>query len=282
MNNIFDIKRFGLVFRKDLMENLKRYTLLFLTMFSIMASVIISMTWNYCNKLGESSHYNGAAHNLALLVFISFALLAGGLLFASTFMTPMNSKLKRLSYLISPASNFEKFFTRWLIVTIGYILSFFVAMWMADALRVGIISAYYPDLEIKFLDLTKLFNPEDVYSAYYMAPKNVFTFLVFLYFLLQSLFLLGATFWEKSSFVKTFVAISVIIFVYIMLCRWAILLSYEEGLDGFGRVLASFFHDNGNIVLTSRQLVPFLSVFTIINWVLAFFRFRESEIIKRF
>lgn len=281
MKDIFNIKRFGLVLRKDFMENLKRYALLFLTMFGMMAIVSIIMTRNYCHDFGNSIHYNSAAHNVSLLTFFSFTFLAGGLLFASTFMTPMNSKLKRLSFLISPSSNFEKFFSRWIIVTIGYILAFFVAMWMADALRVAVIAARFPNLEINFLDLTKLIYPDNTYNEKYMMPKEIFTISVFFYFLFQSLFLLGATFWEKSSFVKTFVAISVIIFAYIMLCRWTILLSYEDGLNAFGRVFNSFRPDlmDENKALLLVRVV--LSVFTLTHWILAFFRFRESGIIKR-
>jgi hypothetical protein len=195
----------------------------------------------------------------------------------------MNSKLKRLSFLVSPSSNFEKFFSRWMIVTIGYILAFFAAMWIADALRVAVITARFPDMEIKFLDVTKLVYPGDDYNTGdYMMPKFVFVILVFIYFFFQSLFLLGATFWEKASFIKTFTAISVIVFVYTILCRWTILISYEEGLNGFGRVLDSLlnkYNDTKNLPLLFINTV--LSVFILANWVLAFFRFRESEIIKR-
>jgi len=100
-----------------------------------------------------------------------------------------------------------------------------------------------------------------------------------MYFLFQSLFLLGATFWEKASFIKTFTAILLIVFAYIILCRWAILLSYEDGLHGFGRVLSSFVDgmEKQSLVLLKTTL----SVFTLTNWILAFFRFRESGIIKR-
>ena len=285
MNNIFNIKRFGLVFRKDFMENLKRYALLFLTMLGIMAIISIFISYGYCQPYEKSGRYSSEIHNVTLLGFMSFAFLAGGLLFASTFMTPMNSKLKRISFLVSPSSNFEKFFSRWIIVTIGYVLSFFVALWIADALRVAVITAYYPDLEIKFLDLTKLVYPKDVHSSVEsLMPKTAFTLCVFMYFLFQSLFLLGATFWEKASFIKTFVAISVIVFAYIIVCRWAILLSYEEGLNGFGRVLNSFV-DGNNQDMEKQSLMlikTILPVFTLTNWILAFFRFRESEIIKRF
>ena len=283
MNNIFNIRRFGLVFRKDFMENGKRYALLFLTMLGIMAIVSIFMSLNYYELyLNRSDIYDLNEHNKQLLISLSFAFIAGGLLFSSTFMAPMNSKLKRLSYLSNPSSNLEKFLTRWIIVTIGYIIAFFVAMWIADVLRVAVISAKYPDLEIKFLDLSKLYDTEG--SRFYMIPKVVFTIFLFIIFLFQSLFILGATFFEKMSFLKTFVTISILTYVFIMFWRFSIFIFYEDGLDGLGNVLGSFFENKTNE--ENEQLLKLvaysaLSVFTLASWVLAFFRFRESEINKR-
>ena len=294
MNNTFNIKRFGLVLRKDFIENRKRYTLLFLTMFGIMAIISIYMSLDSYTFISADDYSDWSIKNWSeyeylnekLLTILSFMFLAGGILFASTFMTPMNSKLKRLSYLISPSSNLEKFFSRWLIVTIGYILSFFVAMWIMDTLRVTVLTAVFPDLDIKFLDLTKLFNPTDNYSGEYLVQKRVFTIMIFLYFLFQSLFLLGATFWEKASFIKTFTALFVIVVSYIMLSRWAISLSYgglNGGLNDFGRVLDSFLGDRTEEreEFFMTLIYAGLSVFTLISWILAYFRFRESEIIKR-
>ena len=280
MNNTFNIKRFGLVLRKDLIENRQRYTFLFLTMFGIMAVTSITTSWNFylleLDKRGFSHDYV----NKELLKYIFSFFLAGGILFAPTFIAPMNSKLKRFSYLISPSSNFEKFFSRWLIVTIGYILSFFVALWIMDLLRVVILTARFPELDIQFLDLTKLYNPikTDDVSIEYMMPKIAFTTVIFIYFLLQSLFILGATFWEKSPLIKTFTVLLIIAFAYLTLSRWTILLFYGDYYI-FTHVLykSIFIHILGQGFVTN----VILSVFTLTNWILAYFRVRESEIIKR-
>ena len=276
MNNIFNIKRFGFVLRKDFLENRKQYALLFLTMLGIMAVVTIQTSWRY----GRYNPPDYMSLNIELLGFLSLAFFAGGVLFAATFMKPMNSKLKRISYLISPSSDFEKYLSRWLIVTVGYILAFFAAMWIADALRVAVISARFPDASVKFLDLSRLYYPTDDYrSPDYMVPKTVFTIMICAYLFFQSLLILGATFWEKSTFVKTFTAIAVITVVYFMVCRWAVLIFYED-VNGFGNVLASFTKWE-NLKVFSRTASVILPVFTLTNWALAYFRLRESEIIKR-
>ena len=149
MNNTFDIKRFGNVFRKDLMENWKRYTLLYITMLGIMAIVFIwaSLVYykEYSEKYSDNNYFNKDLLTYASLMFAGF-----GIVFASTLMNPMNSKTKRIAYLINPASNFEKFLTRWVIMTLAYTILFFTTLYIVDALRVGICSAVFPSMDMFF------------------------------------------------------------------------------------------------------------------------------------
>jgi hypothetical protein len=209
--------------------------------------------------------------------------MAAGIWFASTFMNPMDSKLKRIAYLVSPASNLEKYLTRWIITTIGYILAFFAALWMADIIRVAICAVKFPEVGIQLIDLTKLTGQYTGPSFWreYVVEKDAFSTTVRLYFLLQSLFLLGATFWERASFIKTFASLAVIIAAFILICRWTILLFYGD-LAGYNNVMMSF---EINQTLSKEQAIFYaailMSVVTVSCWILAFFRIRESEIIQR-
>ena len=286
MNNTFNIKRFGLTFRKDFIENGKRYLLLFLTLLGLITVFITYITWLYYRNTEASETIDPATFlflNKRLLTFLSFTFLAAGIWFSSTFTTPMNSKLKSITYLISPASNLEKYLTRWIITIIGFIVAFFAAMWMADAIRVALCSIIYPEIEINFFDLSKLYYPDKDYSSsIYMVPKSVFLFFLSLYFFLQSIFLLGSTYSEKASFIKTFTFGAAVIAAFILICRWTILLFYGS-LDGFGNVMRSF---EINQTIDADQGVTIaaivLAVFTLTFWILAYFRMKESEIIKRF
>ena len=281
MNNTFNIKRFGLAFRKDLIENWKRYLLMFLTLLGILAIVTTYITWYYHKepRINYNFHY---PINKSLLIYLSFIFISAGIWFASTFTNPMNSKLKRISYLVSPASNLEKYLIRWIITTVGFIVAFFVALWIADALRVAICSIKFPEADIKFLDISKLVGPENeaVYREY-VVPKSVFIIFLSLYFLFQSIFILGSTFWEKASFIKTFTVMAAIITAYIFICRWTILLFYGD-LQGYFNVLSSYERLNTMSEVQSMYYVSFFfAVITIVCWILAFFRIKESEIINR-
>ena len=279
MNNTFNIKRFGLAFRKDLIENGKRYLLMFLTLLGIMTIITTYASWLYYNEPRNTNYYNNL--NKDLLNYLSLIFIAAGIWFASTFANPMNSKLKSISFLVNPASNLEKFLIRWIITTIGFITVFFVALWIADFTRVAICTVTFREL-IDFLDITKLIGPdnEPVYQEY-VVPKSIFLLFLNLYFLFQSIFLLGSTFWEKASFIKTFSAVAAIITAFIFICRWTILLFYGN-LRGFENVMLSFEINRTMSELQAFSIISIImAVFTLAFWILAFFRIKESEIINR-
>ena len=276
MNNLFNFKRFGLELKKDFMENGKRYLLSFLTMLGFMVIIVIFASLENC----KNHRIPANLFNKELLIYLSLIFFVCGIFFASTFSLPMNNKLKRIAYLINPASNLEKYLTRWLITTVGFILAFFLALWITEIIRITVCSILYPNLTTKILDLSKLSyagglsNPPE-----YMLPQSVFFLMISIYLLLQSTFLLGSTIWEK--FIKSFTAVLILIFAYFIINRWAILFFYE-GFDGYANVFRSYELDNmitfeGATGLTS--IIVF--VFALANWILAYFRIKESEIINR-
>jgi hypothetical protein len=271
-----------MVFRKDFLENGKWYLLLFLTMTGILGVILIWRSLFLYNKIAGGSYTDV---NGDLLIFMTFLFPVFGILFASTIMKPMNNKVKRIFYLISPSSNLEKYLSRWMIITIGYIIAFFISFWIVDALRVGICSARYPDLDIRFMDLRQLISPGEGHPGnYFFYSKSFFGIAVGMYLFFQSIFILGATFWEKATFIKTFSAGVIITIAFILICRWTILLFYGD-FNSFFNMLSSFEPQmEGRLdedkVFTGTAFI--LSVCALINWTLAFFRFRESEIIKRF
>jgi len=282
MNNFFNIKRFGLVLSKDFQEKWKKYLLQFMAMFGLMAVILIMSIY---------SDYSNTPHNIyvefenyQLLTYASFLFLGFGVFFASTLMENMQEKTKRISCLILPASDFEKFFSRWLIVTVGYIIAFFIALWLADAVRVAFLSYKFPEIDIQFLDFSRLVNPGMEDNRIYVFPdKYIFGVCISIYALLQSLSILGATFWEKFSFVKTFSAVIAIVALFSYLNQWMVKIVFKD-FDRFGNMMNAYFDStfpNASPSTVLPILTSILVFFTLFFWVVAFFRFRESEIIKR-
>jgi uncharacterized protein YacL len=278
------MKRFGLVLSKDFHEKWKKYGLQFLTMFGIMA---VLLTWIVYDNVPANSTklFDDTYSNMELLQYASLLFLGFGIFYASTLMDSMREKTKRISCLMTPASHFEKFISRWLIVTIGYIIAFFIALWLADAVRVTFLSYKFPEFDFPFLDFNSLIEPETgTHNRYYVfSGKFFFGIGIGFYLLLQSLFILGATFWERASFIKTFSAGVVVVLSFLLLNYWMIKVVYHD-MEGFGKVMDALAPRNttqetGNTVML--LIACFLSFCALLNWVIAFFRFRESEIIKR-
>lgn len=282
MNNLFSIKRVALILKKDFIENWKRYILYFLGMVGIITLVqtIISNSAYHLFVTQQVSYdlLNPAILSRAFLLFIAF-----GIIFAAMAMEPMKDKAQRISYLSLPASDLEKYFSRWLIVTLGYIVMFFVALWLADWFRVAICSFRYPTIEVELLNLKYLVPLSGEDSKYYLMPGiNRFVLLTAIYFLFQSLFVLGSTFWAKLSFLKTFAVIAGVITLFQIICRELTFVLYGD-FNEFTRNLGTYLRINEGV--TENQVVTtiiiIISVFTLVNWVIGYFRFRESEIIKR-
>ena len=96
------------------------------------------------------------------------------------------------------------------------------------------------------------------------------------YFFVQSLFVLGSTIWPKNSFLKTFASGTIIWIVYFLV-----------GVFMSKMLLQSNKHYSfpDNIIMSDEAmwglLIAVSIFFTLFNWILAYFRFKESEIINR-
>jgi len=277
MNNTFDINRFVLLLRKDIQENWKKYLIRILTIYGALTLVT---TWNAFLTYSELEQgINRLEYlNRDLIVFTAFVFFIFGCISASMAMEPINSKTKRLVYLMNPSSSFEKYFSRWFIMTIGYMAVFFVLFWLSDATRVLICSIRFPDIDVQFIHFDK-FIGKDSYD-YVFNNMTRFTFSVGLFSFIQSLFILGSTFWPKNSLVKTFSAGTIIFITFLLVCWCVISLLFENGMDNFGNALQQKTFGVQDTIIVGYMTILCI-IFAVVNWVLAFFRFRESEVIKR-
>ena len=114
-----------------------------------------------------------------------------------------------------------------------------------------VYSLVYPENNaIAITPLSHLFGEN---TDYYTVFKHTHTFVLMIasYFFCQSCFVLGSSVWPKNSFIKTFSAGMIIFIAYVL------------------------------IVVGFACLSAIAVLFTLTNWTLAYFRFKESEIINR-
>ena len=117
----------------------------------------------------------------------SFSLILGGLILSSLAFNDLSNTLRRYHYLTLPASNLEKFTSMWLLTTVGWIIGFTI-IYTLYTMVANIIGA----LLFSYMD----------FRAY--DPLNRFSInAVQYYFVLQGVFLVGATHFKGYVFPKT-------------------------------------------------------------------------------
>jgi hypothetical protein len=207
----------------------------------------------------------------SLNFFLAFGAICGLALASNTFDT-LKTRSSRLSVLMTPATPFEKFFSRWMISTIVYIVVFIILFMLADYTRVFIYRFIYPDATIipaslKYLVIT---------GSEYSLSGSSMGYKILSYFSFQSFFLLGSVIWPKNSFIKTLTA------------GLFIMITYSLFAAGVARMLRgeNIYINNssfGDVSMDALKIINMviLVFFIFFNWVIAYYRFKESEIINR-
>jgi magnesium-transporting ATPase (P-type) len=279
-DTFFSLPRFVNLCRKEVVENWKSNLLRTVLVFGVMVIVFL---WNgyfeyrHVDPVHFISRYTDYDSVWRFVLHSFFFFLFGfGCLSASFTMEKMKNKTGRLSALMTPATSFEKFFSGWLISTIVFLIVFLLAFKLADYTRILVFSLIYPDLAqamfpVNLCDLVGENRSFHVFREMYQLE-----FVLSLYLFVQSLFVLGSSIWPKKSFIKTFAAVVLIVLIYMVVGTFLGSLLFEQ--DTLYRFpLADYLNENQIFNMIS----VFLVFFALFNWILSYFRFKESEIIQR-
>lgn len=248
--------------RKDMVESWRTNLLRVLLLYGVMTVVILWISYFEYRKTSIGVDKEDLIWEFSTGFFL-WALFGFGCLSASFTMEKMKSKTSRLAMLMIPATSFEKYLFRWFFSTVVFLVVFLIAFWLTDCTRVLVYSLAYPEIsKISVLPI----------SHFDQFFPNFRVFLA-LYFFIQSCFVLGSTIWPKNAFLKTFVAGAIIAVVYSLLGTWMGDLFYDERAHSLATRLGQ------ETKFTFVCII--LYVFTLFNWVFAYFRFKESEIINR-
>ena len=256
-DTFFSFPRFAALARKNFAENWKSYLLWGVLMYGIMFILFLLSGWE------SSSDRLMSVYGIGMSTFF-----LSGFISASLVMEKMKRKVGRIALLMLPATAFEKFFCRWLICTVGYLLLFLLAFKLADSSCVAVISM-----------LTGREGEPTMSLAFVREQTHwPFSLLFAAYFFAQSFFVLGGVVWTKNSFPKTFAAIALIVLIYCLL-GGNIFINLVE--HGYTQPLFLGFMKYVSQTAVRTFLTVFCSLFALLNWVLAYFRFKESEVIHR-
>ena len=271
-DTFFSLPRFMNLCRKEMVESWRSNVLRIVLLYGVMT---VAMVWNgYFEYRGSYKSSEDPAWSFLLVAFI-WGLWVFGCLSASFTMEKMKTKTNRTSTLMTPATPFEKFFSRWFVFTVVFLVVFLITYKLADYTRVIVYSLTYPEKDfIAPVDLSHLIGKG---KDYYTLCRTGLEFgaVIAGYFFVQSLFILGSTIWPKNSFLKTFASGTIIVIVYFLVGALMTKILLNNNLYySFPRREIS----DENMMILLIVACTFIALF---NWILAYFRFKESEIINR-
>lgn len=200
--------------------------------------------------------------NAILGTTMPFVYLAGFIVTSLVF-REMHTPGKAYHYLTLPVSNLERLITSWLVTAVFYLLAALIALYVINGLLFA-VSTFVPGANVQFVDLFS----KDLYQA------------LAVYLVIQPVFLVGAAYFRKNTFLKTLLALFVI---SLIIAAYAVLNAYLI----FGpEPQMSFSHNNINIRMEELFTSHVPEMAKIFFWyvqlplllIISYFRLKETQI----
>ena len=226
MNKTFDLHRFGMVLRWDLLTNWKSY---FYSIAGLAIGIImlsISMLYSFPHSYFIVERDLNYYYECRMTGFLATILIAFFFVSACNIFSNMKTKLQRESFMMLPANNLEKYAARFLMMSVGSILIMVIATLIADFVQfilsffmtpgyhASIIGSSLRQIYEAAIDTT-CNNPISILAWQYKIEAAIlgWSFLTMIY----SFCLLGGTFFRKQPIILTAVS-GIIIFMIIGYC----------------------------------------------------------------
>ena len=204
MTTNFNFTRFTNLLKLDIAENWKNSLFGLLGIYAAFLIPMLGWLWN-----PSAYSFHQFCNNMLVVVFLVTSFFF--IFYASRIMICMNSKEKRISYLLLPATMFEKFLSRFVIVTVFLSIQVFVALLALELSRYLLQPLFRLPAEFSQSMLAEM---AEMMSRTGRAPVNMdgeYTYSTVLMQLLgfifllwnHSLFVLGGSRWYKHPFLKT-------------------------------------------------------------------------------
>lgn len=225
MNKTFDLHRFGMVLRWDLLTNWKSYfySIAGLAIGIIMLSISMLYSFPHSHFIVEGdlgNYYEGSMTGFLAAIVILFFFISPCNIFSN-----MKTKLQRENFMMLPANNLEKYAARFLMMSVGSILMMLIATLIADFVQFVLSFFMTPGYHASIIgsSLSQIYkaatNTGDnlicILAGQYKIDAAIlgWSFLTMIY----SFCLLGGTFFRKQPIILTAVS-GIIIFMIIGYC----------------------------------------------------------------
>lgn len=257
MNNIFDIKRLGLLMRWDLLTFWKGYT--FSTLACIIAYSLYSLICLNNLKgvvmldgtpVGTQNQYlSKESVFFGLLCFIVFYVMA------SCIFSNLRTKTYRENFLMLPASNKEKYMARLLLMVFLSLIELCIILFATDAIQLAFSYILNPEyhVSISWPVLKSIFG-STLFTRWEEQDAIFYSFFIFAH----SFCTLGGTFYRKMAPLFTFATGLVLFLALGYLENWM-------GHTGFLNFLTPY-TEGHNYIFTTVLCIFFLAISAFNYW----------------
>ena len=251
-NQTFDFRRFSLLLQKELWSGNKKSLIIVGTVFGFM----MLFAWFIISNQGNFSDLN-----FSLFPFILFG---GGFIFTSVIYYEFNDKTGTHHYLSLPASTLEKYLSKWFITAILFPIVTVLLFWIYVKLGDRLYFSYTEQ------NITSWFI-NDWWSMFFVK----------IYFVVQSIYLVGAIAFQKYTFFKTSLTTFLSMFLFGILCLISFRIIFADFFDGIEIVeWIETDHAAQDFVMgTMTKWAEYALWFLLppIMWAVGFFKLKEKE-----
>ena len=284
----FSFTRLMAVMKRDMMENWKTNLYRLIACYSGAAMAFLFGMYGVLSgnrgETGEIQYTSFCNTFHSILSFVTFFYL---IVCATRIMEVMNTKNKRISYMMLPATNGEKFISRAIYVCITSMVIFFAGLFFAELTRLALLPLFDAPKEFSSFCLfdimsVSFYDTIHINLETYVASS---TFIPFLFLISNglwghSIYILGGTFFRKHPFIKTWgicmAAFFLILYMLINISDEGTLIYILKWMENLADK-SSWINEE---VIFSTISIIFLAL-TVFNWTLSYHLFRNSQITDR-
>jgi len=203
------------------------------------------------------------------LVFYPLILFIGGYLITSLSFSDLHHPQRSYVYLTLPASNLEKFLSKLVLTTVGYVLGTLILYFLFSVLM-SIVNL------IIFQQSHPLFNPFD----------RIIWITIGVYLITQSIFLLGAVYYKKHAFIKTNLflfllqlTVSIFIVFLVKIVFWNYIQGWSFSPEDIILSSPAVEQQLENFFWGFAQFMKFIFYWVLapVLWLISYFRLKETE-----
>ncbi|MCM1451539.1 MAG: hypothetical protein NC102_04735 [Clostridium sp.] len=253
--------------RLEMRDNGKKYLMWIGIIFITLAAVTaFATTQTYDQYTSEWRVGISDPMTSTMDILFWFGFVSASCVFASQVFSPLTTKGGVISFLMLPATQLNKYIVRWLLFVPAFILTFIICFELVDMGRAAALTTMLPTAER--VHLTGFdFMPSDITDT---------SLAISLSLLLPSFYVLGSAIWPKRSFLYTTLWLGGLVTI----CSVAAAIYYTFLLSG-EHIPDSLRHSHINQEAIIKTIIGLAIAGCLVNYVLAYFRFKETEIIQR-